>query len=172
MLLSLLEVGLAGGKLLGNLVVGGIGSLGLLPRLLEVLLKANDPLLVLIGLALEHLLGTLRVVSSGSSLVKLGDGCHHLFLGLLEILLESGHPPGEGVHLKLGGGKLLLLLLQLQLSHLVLTLLSTDPGSLHLLLTDVSLVAGVVLLHLHGLHLLLDCLHLEVLRLPIESMPV
>merc|ERR1719500_2554531 len=33
-------------------------------------------------------------------------------------------------------------------------------------LEDVRLVAGVVLLHLHRLHLLLDCLHLEELRPP------
>merc|ERR1719275_303842 len=183
-LLGLLEVGLAGGKLLGNLVVGGIGGLGFLPCLFQVLLKASNPLLVLVGLALEDLLGALRVVSSSSSLVKLGHSSHHLLLGLLKILLESRPPPCEGVHLKLGGSKLLLLLLQLQggdgealggdvklslelpgldqqLLHLVLALLGADPGRLHLLLADVRLVAGVVLLHLHRLHLLLDCLHLE-----------
>merc|ERR1719500_1083335 len=188
MLLSLLEVGLTGGKLLGHFVVGGISSLSLLPRLLQVLLKANDPLLVLIGLALENLLGALRVISSSSSLVKLGYGGHHLFLGLLKILLKAGHPPCEGVHLQLGGCKLLLLLLQLQggnsqplsshvqlslklprldqqLLNLVLALLGADPGGLHFFLADVGLVAGVVLLHLHRLHLLLDCLHLVELSL-------
>merc|ERR1719201_2902272 len=91
-LLGLLEVGLAGGKLLGDLVVGGVGGLGLLPRLLQVLLKACNPLLVLVGLALEDLLGALRVVSSSSSLVKLGHSRHHLLLGLFKILLKSGHP--------------------------------------------------------------------------------
>ena len=38
--------------------------------------------------------------------------------------------------------------------------IQTDPGSLALLLADVDPVAGVVLLHLHRLHLLLDRLHL------------
>merc|ERR1719398_80736 len=160
-LLGLLEVGLAGGKLLGDLVVGGVGGLGLLSRLLQVLLKANDPLLVLVGLALEDLFGTLRVVSSSSSLVKLGHSRHHLLLGLLEILFKSGHPPRERVHLELGGSKLLLLLLQLQggngetlggdvklglklpglqlqLSDLILTFLGADPGRLHLLLADIT----------------------------------
>ena len=33
------------------------------------------------------------------------------------------------------------------------------PGTLALLLADIDAVAGVVLLHLHGLHLLLDRLH-------------
>merc|ERR1719275_108860 len=113
-LLGLLEVGLTSSQLLGNLVVGGVGGLGLLPRLLQVLLQSNDPLLVFISLALENLLGTLRVVSGSSSLVKLGHSRHHLLLGLLEILLESGHPPCECVHFELGGSKLLLLLLQLQ----------------------------------------------------------
>ena len=37
--------------------------------------------------------------------------------------------------------------------------IQTDPGSLALLLADVDPVAGVVLLHLHRLHLLLDRLH-------------
>ena len=37
----------------------------------------------------------------------------------------------------------------------------TDPGSLALLLADIDPVAGVVLLHLHGLHLLLDGFHGE-----------
>merc|ERR1719275_27061 len=113
-LLSLLKIGLTCGKLLSNLVVGGVGGLGLLPRLFEVLFKANNPLLVLVSLALEDLLGTLRVVSSSSSLVKLGHSRHHLLLGLLEILFKSRHPPRECVHLELGGSKLLLLLLQLQ----------------------------------------------------------
>merc|ERR1719323_1193254 len=53
--------------------------------------------------------------------------------------------------------------LELQLSHLVLALLGADPGRLHLLLGHVRLVAGVVLLNLHRLHLLLDCPHLEEL---------
>merc|ERR1711990_500121 len=61
-LLGLLKLRLAGGKLLGNLVVGGVGSLSLLPCLLELLLENGDPLLVLFGLALENLLGALRVV--------------------------------------------------------------------------------------------------------------
>merc|ERR1711990_781597 len=61
-LLGLLELRLAGGKLLGNLIVGGVGSLSLLPCLLELLLENGDPLLVLFGLALENLLGALRVI--------------------------------------------------------------------------------------------------------------
>ena len=36
------------------------------------------------------------------------------------------------------------------------------PGSLALLLADINPVAGVVLLHLHSLHLLLDGFHGEV----------
>merc|ERR1719264_2276918 len=182
-LLSLLKVRLTGCQLLSNLVIGGISSFSLLTGLLQVLLQECYPLLILIGLALENLLGTLRVISGGSSLVQLGNGSNHLLLSLLKILLKSGNTPGESVHLKLGGGKLLLLLLQLEggnaqplsgdielslelpgldqeLLNLILTLLGADPGRLHLLLADIRLVAGIVLLHLHGLHLLLDGLHL------------
>merc|ERR1719234_342225 len=112
---------------------------------------------------------------------------HHFLLSLLKILLKAGHSPGERVHLQLRGRQLLLLLLQLQggdgetlgsdvqlglklprldqqLLHLVLALLGADPGRLHLLLADVRLVASVVLLHLHRLHLLLDRLHCEELK--------
>merc|ERR1711887_102894 len=56
-LLGLLKLGLAGGKLLCNLIVGSVGSLSLLPCLLELLLQNCDPLLVLFSLALENLLG-------------------------------------------------------------------------------------------------------------------
>merc|ERR1719222_1159996 len=166
-LLGLLEVRLTSSQLLGNLVVGCVGGLGLLPRLLQVLLQSNDPLLVFVSLALENLLGTFRVVSGSSSLVKLGHSCHHLLLGLLEILLESGHPPCECVHFELGGSKLLLLLLQLQggdgqtlrgdvklglklpglqlqLSDLILTFLGADPGRLHLLLADIRLSVSLL----------------------------
>merc|ERR1712226_1079298 len=61
-LLGLLKLGLAGRKLLCHLVVGGVGSLSLLPCLLELLLQNCDPLLVLFSLTLEDLLGALRVV--------------------------------------------------------------------------------------------------------------
>merc|ERR1719362_93003 len=60
--LSLLQLGLTGGKLLGNLVVMVVSRLGLFPGLLQLFLKCCDPLLVLIGLALENLLSALRVI--------------------------------------------------------------------------------------------------------------
>merc|ERR1712172_276882 len=139
-------------------------------------------LLVLISLALENLLGSLRVISSSGGLVKLGHSGNHLLLGLLQVLLEAGHPPVQGVHLELAGRQLPLLLLELeggnaqllgghvqlglklpslghQLVHLILSLGGSHLGSLALLLTNVHSVASVVLLHLHSLHLLLDALH-------------
>merc|ERR1719219_2420117 len=100
-LLGLLQLGLTGGKLLGDLVIVRVRGLSLLPRLLQLFLQSSDPLLVFISLALENLLGALRVVSSSGGLVKFGHGSHHLLLGLLEILLEAGHPPVQGVHLQL-----------------------------------------------------------------------
>merc|ERR1719385_538073 len=87
-LLGLLKLGLTGGKLLGDLVIGGVGRLGLLPRLLQLLLKGCDPLLVFFSLALENLLGALGVVGGSCCLVQLGNGSHHLLLGLLQILLK------------------------------------------------------------------------------------
>merc|ERR1719391_710376 len=181
-LLGLLQLGLAVGQLLGDLVIGSVSSLSLLPRLLELLLQGSDPLFVLVSLALENLLGALRVISSSGRLVQLGNGSHHLLLGLLQILLKAGHPPVQGIHLELADRKRLLLLLQLeggnaqllggqvqlglelaslghQLVHLIFSLGGSQLGSLALLLADVHSVAGVVLLHLHSLHLLLDGLH-------------
>merc|ERR1719391_397937 len=181
-LLGLLQLGLAVGQLLGDLVIGSVGCLGLLPCLLQLLLQGSDPLLIFVCLALENLLGALGVISSSGGLVQLGDGSHHLLLGLLQILLEAGHPPVEGIHLKLTGRKRLLLLLQLeggdaqllggqvqlglklaslghQLVHLIFSLGGSQLGSLVLLLANIHSVAGVVLLHLHSLHLLLDGLH-------------
>merc|ERR1719222_1475303 len=49
-LLGLLEVGLTGSQLLGDLIVGCVGGLGLLSCLLQVLLQSNDPLLVFVSL--------------------------------------------------------------------------------------------------------------------------
>merc|ERR1719210_3308063 len=95
-LLRLLQLGLAGGQLLRNLIVVVVGGFSLLPGLLELLLQGGDPLLILISLALEHLLGTLRVVRGGGGLVELGHGGDHLLLGLLKVLLEPGHPPVQG----------------------------------------------------------------------------
>merc|ERR1719391_1971648 len=181
-LLGLLQLGLAVGELLGDLVVGSVGCLGLLPRLLQLLLQGSDPLLIFVGLALENLLCALRVISSSGSLVQLGHSSHHLLLGLLQILLKAGHPPVQGIHLELAGRKRLLLLLQLeggdaqllggqvqlglelaslghQLVHLIFSLGGPQLGSLALLLANIHSVASVVLLHLHSLHLLLDGLH-------------
>merc|ERR1719192_37161 len=45
-LLSLLQLGLAGGQLLRNLIVVVVSGLSLLPGLLELLLQPGDPLLV------------------------------------------------------------------------------------------------------------------------------
>merc|ERR1719391_1209575 len=113
-LLGLLQLGLAVGQLLGDLVVGSVGCLGLLPCFLQLLLQGSDPLLIFVGLALENLLGALGVISSSGGLVQLGDGSDHLLLGLLQILLKAGHPPVQGIHLELAGRKRLLLLLQLE----------------------------------------------------------
>ena len=46
-----------------------------------------------------------------------------------------------------------------QLSHFLLSLGRPDLGVLGSLLTDIGPVHGIVFLHLHGLHLLLYCVH-------------
>merc|ERR1719348_1383977 len=146
-LISLLELRLTGSQLLGNFVIGSVGGCGL---------------------------------------VKLLVGGEELLLGGLEVLFQLLDSPVEGVHLSLGSEQGLLLLLQLhahngellvghvqlslqlpslghQLGHLLLGLVSPHLGHLAGLLAGVTPVTGIVFLHLHGLHLLLDGVHFESL---------
>merc|ERR1712012_1239230 len=184
-LLGPLEVGLALLELLGDLLVLSVGFLGLVSGLLEFILELGHSLLVFLGFVLEDLLHTLGVIGGGGSLVELLVGNKELLLGLLEVLLKSLHPPVEGVDLGLGGHLGLLLLFELegdegqslggdvelslelpglvhQLKHLLFGLLGTQLGNLAGLLTSIASVTSVVLLDLHGLHLLFDGLHPEV----------
>merc|ERR1712241_615672 len=178
-LLRLLQIAVTICKILGNLLISSVSSLGLVPGILQILLQSDDPLLIIDSLVLKHLLSTLIVISSSARLFKLGVGLQQLLLCLLEVLLQTGDSPVESVHLQLSRSQSLLLLLELegddaqplsgevklslqlprlsgQLSNLILGLLRSDLGLLALLLHLVGAVAGIVLLHLHGLHLLLD----------------
>merc|ERR1719192_2569401 len=113
-LLRLLQVAAASSKILGNLLISSVGSLGLVPGILQILLQSSDPLLIIYSLVLKHLLGTFVVISSGARLVQLGVGLQQLLLGLLEVLLKTGDSPVESVHLQLSRRQSLLLLLQLE----------------------------------------------------------
>ena len=192
-LLRPLEVSLALGELLGDLLVLGVRVLGLGARLLEVLLQGLHPLLVLLALVGQHLAHALRVVTGGGRLVQLARRHDQLLLVLLQVLLQRLDPPVEGVDLGLGSHEGLLLLLELhgddgeplggdvelslqlprlveQLRHLVLGLLGAHLGLLGALLASVRPVHGVVLLDLHGLHLLLDGLHFGSLLPPFKKL--
>merc|ERR1719244_2372480 len=181
-LLSLLEIRLTGGELLGNLLTRSISSLGLVSSVLEFLLPLGDSLVVISCFVLKDLLGSFGIVSSSSSLVKLGVGLLEFLLGFLKVLLKAGYSSVQGVHLSLGSHQGLFLLLKLesddskplraevklglqlsglgsQLGHFILSLGCSKLGSLGGLLALVGSVTGVVLLDLHGLHLLLDCVH-------------
>merc|ERR1719187_2180183 len=182
LLLSLLQVRLTGSKLLGNLLIRSISGLSLVSGILEFLLQLSDSLVIISGFVLKDLLGSLGVVSSSSSLVKLGVGLLEFLLGLLEVLLKARYSSVQGVHLSLGGHQGLLLLLELKgddskplgaevklslqlsglgskLGDLILSLGCSEFGSLASLLTLVGSVASIVFFDLHGLHLLLDCVH-------------
>merc|ERR1712242_290497 len=148
--------------------------------------KMNGELgLVLRGSVLQHLGHAVAIVCRGGRLVVLLDGEDVLLLGDLEVLLQLLHSPVESVELSLGGEDLRLLgllgedlLLELlrelgqvdlqrlallvELGELLLRLVAADQSLLHFLLHLVTLVTEVVLLHLHGLDLLLDSLHGEM----------
>merc|ERR1719187_1483215 len=55
--LSLLQLRLTGSKLLGNLLIGGISSLGLISSILEFLFQLSDSLVIVSGFVLKGLLG-------------------------------------------------------------------------------------------------------------------
>merc|ERR1719187_1594035 len=187
--LDLLLVGLLSlvGLLLGDLqrleVVGHNSQL--LLELKDLGLAVVGSLLSLLQVRLtgSKLLGNLLIRSiSSSSLVKLGVGLLEFLLGLLEVFLKAGYSSVQGVHLSLGGHQGLLLLLELKgddskplgaevklslqlsglgskLGDLILSLGCSEFGSLASLLTLVGSVASIVFFDLHGLHLLLDCVH-------------
>merc|ERR1719187_1929357 len=63
-LLSLLQVRLTGSKLLGNLLIRSISSLGLVSGILKFLLQLSNSLVIISGFVLKDLLGSFGVVSS------------------------------------------------------------------------------------------------------------
>merc|ERR1740128_713740 len=175
-LLSALKLALNLGQLLGDLVVLFVSVLSLVPCLLQLVLKLGHALLVLDGAVFQHLAHTLGVVGGGGGFVELLGGDQQLVLALLQVLLKTLHTSVQGIDLELSGEESLLLLLELlvgglvqvnlqllglldQLGHLLLGLLGADLGVLGGLLAGVGAVHRIVLLHLHGLHLLLDRVH-------------
>merc|ERR1740128_478555 len=181
-LLSALKLALNLGQLLGDLVVLFVSVLSLVPGLLQLVLKLGHAFLVLDGAVFQHLAHTLGVVGGGGGFVELLGGDQQLVLALLQVLLKTLHTSVQGIDLELSGEESLLLLLELlgggeqllgglvqvnlqllglldQLGHLLLGLLGADLGVLGGLLAGVGAVHRIVLLHLHGLHLLLDRVH-------------
>jgi len=151
--------------------------------LLQLVREPDQLGLVLGGSVLQHLGHPVAVVGSSGGLVVLLDGEHVLLLSDLKILLELLDPPVESVELSLSRQHLSLLgllghhlLLKLlgelvqvdleslalvgELSELLLRLVSAEQRLLHFLLNLIASVAEVILLHLHGLDLLLDSFHL------------
>merc|ERR1719510_1619732 len=181
-LLTDLQVPLTFAHLLLSVVVLPVGVLGHLLGLLQLLGQTDQLLLVLRGSVLQDLLHAITVVSRGGGLVQLLTGLHELGLCRLPVLLQLLHPTVETVELGLSGQNLGLLLLLLHLGHrqllcedvklslkclgFVLQLINfflgffpPQFGISAALLTGVTAVHQVVLLHLHGLHFLLDGLH-------------
>merc|ERR1712032_98592 len=152
------------------------------PGILEFLLKLAHSFLILNSPVLQHLPHSVRVISSSGSLVKLVGGLKELVLTSLQISLKTLDSSVKSIDLKLSREEVVLLLLELlscqrelllglvklnlkllslldKVSHLLLSLGCSDLGVLCSLLTDIGPVHGIVLLHLHGLHLLLDGVH-------------
>merc|ERR1740128_30561 len=150
-LLSALKLALNLGQLLCNLVVLFVSVLSLVPGLLQLVLKLGHALLVLDGAVFQHLAHTLGDVGGGGGYVELLGGDQQLVLALLQVLLKTLHTSVQG--------NLQLLGLLDQLGHLLLGLFGADLGVLGGLLAGVGAVHRIVLLHLHGLHLLLDRVH-------------
>merc|ERR1719507_2853843 len=179
---SALKVRLSHLELLGDFVVLLVRLLGFRTDVLQVVLQLRHSLLIPSSFALKHFPHSVAVVCGSRSLVKFLCGKQELVLANLKISLEVLHSPVEGVDLHLGGQQGFLLVVQLlggrrqlllclvklnlellrlfdEICHLLLGLGSSHLCILGCLLTDVRPVHGVVLLHLHGLHLLLDSVH-------------
>merc|ERR1711872_54597 len=175
--LDLLIVGLLSlvSLLLGNLkgleIVGDDSQLFF--EFKDLCLSGICSLLSLLKIRLtgSELLGSFGIVSSSSSLVKLGVGLLEFLLGFLKVLLKAGYSSVQGVHLSLGSHQGLFLLLKLesdnskplraevklglqlsglgsQLGHFILSLGCSELGGLGGLLALVGSVTGVVLLDL------------------------
>merc|ERR1711913_101886 len=180
--LSSLQLSLNLLKSLLNLLILLVRLLCLVPGILQLLLQFSHSLLVLDGSVLENFPHSVRVVSSSGSLVKLVGGLKQFILAGLQVPLQTLNPPVERVHLQLSGEERIFLLLQLlgglhqlllsliqlhlqllsffdKLSNLLLSLGCPHFSVLGCLLAGIGPVHGVVLLHLHGLHLLLDSVH-------------
>ncbi|GMR56053.1 hypothetical protein PMAYCL1PPCAC_26248 [Pristionchus mayeri] len=181
-LLSALKISLNHGQLTGDLIVFAVGLLSEHLGLLELRLDGVGALLILEGAVLHDLADTLGLVAGVGGLLELLGGDLQALLGALELLLEEGHAAvkrgdlGLGLQdllllvleLRVGGGEVLLGLVEvvLGLHHLLLGVTELLLQALELLgdLTDLLLggigaIESVVLLDLHGLHLLLDGVH-------------
>merc|ERR1719474_2455892 len=148
--------------------------------------KTGYPLIIFNSFVLKYFLSTFRVISSGSCLVKLGVGCNKFLLSLFQIFLKVLHSSVKSIHLCLGSEEGFFLLfklkadnskllsgeikLSLQLSclccklrHFIFSLGSSDLCYFAGFFANITSVTSIVLLHLHGLHLLLDSIHVEAL---------
>merc|ERR1719322_1554106 len=165
-----------------TLLILGVSILSLCSGLLEFLFQRLHPLLILLTFVGQDLAHTLRVITSGGSLVKLGHSNNKFLFILLQILLKLLDSSVKSIDLSLSSQQGLLLLLQLhgdngeplrgdvqlslqlsglvqKLSNFILSLLCSHFSLFAALLTGISSVHSIVLFHLHGLHLLLDSLH-------------
>merc|ERR1711971_685637 len=181
-LLSSLKLRLNLLQSLGNLIILFVSIFSLISSIFEFLLQLAHSFLILDSPVLQNLPHSVRVISSSGSLVQLVGGLEELVLTGLQISLKCLDSPVESIDLKLcrlevvflllqsfcGQRKLLLGLVKLNLqllslldkvSHFLLSLGCPHLGILGGLLTDIRPVHGIVLLHLHGLHLLLDGIH-------------
>merc|ERR1711913_175106 len=169
-------------KSLLDLLILLVCLLCLVPGILQLLLKLSHSLFVLDSSVLKNFPHSVRIVSGSGSLVELVGGNEKFILALLKIFLQTLNPPVESIDFQLGGEKSVLFVLQLlggelelllglvqlhlqllrlldELGHLLLSLGCSHFSVLGCLLTGIGPVHGVVLLHLHGLHLLLDGVH-------------
>merc|ERR1719410_1550849 len=159
-----------------------ISFLSLVSGRLQFFLKLSHSFLILNGSILQNLPHSVRVISSSSSLVKFIGSLKKLVLTLLKIFFKALYSSVKSIDFQLSREKIVLLLLQLlscetefflgliqlnlkllrlfdKISNFFLSLGSSDLGILGSLFTGIRPVHGIILLHLHCLHLLLDGIH-------------
>merc|ERR1712055_1232663 len=143
-------------KFLGYFFISCICCFGLVSCIFQFFFKGSNSFIIFKSLVLKDLLGTLRVISCCSSLIKFCVSSNQLLFCLLKL---------EANNAKLFSGEIEL---SLQLSgfsckfcNLILSFGCSYFGNFASLFANITSVTGIVLLHLHGLHLLFDCVHFD-----------
>merc|ERR1712111_12697 len=181
---SLFKISITLSQFLRYFFISCICCFGLVSCIFQFFFKGSNSFIVFNCFVLKDLFGTLRVISCCPSFVELCVSSNQLLFCLLKIFLKTLNSPIESIHLCFCCKQRFLLLLKLEANNaklfsseielslqlsglgckfcnLILSFCGSYFGNFASLFANITSVTGIVLLHLHGLHLLFDCIHLD-----------